>query len=371
MALGDLHIFTGEEYVDTELAPLLNENFNSLKEYVDDASRIKTYYSQLSQIGITPGQETFASIHNALPINSVLEYYVSEAQNFADIYPASYGNFIATRLTGKITIFHFTGTNQIIYVTHYHVTNNTNPSWTQLAKQSDLTNLSNSLNNLNNSVVKTLDNVAPVNNNIKMWNWFHRYPSTDFTNGLTTLEWVNKGLFSCFFSQSHTFPRKPADWGQLINIPATEPYMGSSDAFQLFIAQPEGHIYYRGTDANKQLDEVPFKRITYENGGIVSANLAQNGYVKFANGLILQWGTNDSGYNEYEGESDWFAFPVNFNSACFALFCGLRNTDTNYPENYDSEVQPRNWTTSKFNVYKQDYGGNPWFGNFIWFAIGQ
>lgn len=39
MALGDLHIFTGEEYVDTELAPLLNENFNSLKEYMDDASR--------------------------------------------------------------------------------------------------------------------------------------------------------------------------------------------------------------------------------------------------------------------------------------------------------------------------------------------
>lgn len=39
MALGDLHIFNGEEYVDTELAPLLNENFNSLKEYIDDASR--------------------------------------------------------------------------------------------------------------------------------------------------------------------------------------------------------------------------------------------------------------------------------------------------------------------------------------------
>lgn len=27
------------------------------------------------------------------------------------------------------------------------------------------------------------------------------------------------------------------------------------------------------------------------NGGIVSANLAQNGYVKFANGFIIQWGT--------------------------------------------------------------------------------
>lgn len=118
-----------------------------------------TTYTSLKQIGITPGEETFASIHSALPINSVLEYYASEAQNFADIYPASYGNFIATRLTGDITIFHFTGTNQTMYVTHYHVTNNTNPSWTQIAKQSDLTNLS-------NSVVKSVNGIKPTNGNV-------------------------------------------------------------------------------------------------------------------------------------------------------------------------------------------------------------
>lgn len=118
-----------------------------------------TTYTSLEQIGITPGEETFASIHSALPINSVLEYYASEAQNFADIYPASYGNFIATRLTGDITIFHFTGMNQIMYVTHYHVTNNTNPSWTQIAKQSDLTNLS-------NSVVKSVNGIKPTNGNV-------------------------------------------------------------------------------------------------------------------------------------------------------------------------------------------------------------
>ena len=118
-----------------------------------------TTYTSLEQIGITPGEETFASIHSALPINSVLEYYASEAQNFADIYPASYGNFIATRLTGDITIFHFTGMNQTMYVTHYHVTNNTNPSWTQIAKQSDLTNLS-------NSVVKSVNGIKPTNGNV-------------------------------------------------------------------------------------------------------------------------------------------------------------------------------------------------------------
>ena len=135
------------------------------KKYVDDSvasagggSNLTTYTS-LEQLGITPGQETFASIHSALPINSVLEYYVSEAQNFADIYPVSYGNFIATRLTEDITIFHFTGTNQIIYVTHYHVTANTNPSWTQIAKQSDLTNLS-------NSVVKSVNGIKPTNGNV-------------------------------------------------------------------------------------------------------------------------------------------------------------------------------------------------------------
>lgn len=118
-----------------------------------------TTYTSLEQLEITRGQETFASIHNALPINSALEYYASEAQNFADIYPASYGNFTAIRLTGDITIFHFTGTNQIIYVTHYHVTNNTNPSWTQIAKQSDLTNLS-------NSVVKSVNGIKPTNGNV-------------------------------------------------------------------------------------------------------------------------------------------------------------------------------------------------------------
>lgn len=88
-------------------------------------------------------------------------------------------------------------------------------------------------------------------------------------------------------------------------------------------------------------------------------------------GCQPQWGINSAGNNGSEGESGWYAFPVNFNSACFALFCGLRNTDTNNPTKYDSEVQPRNWTTSKFNVYKQDYGGDPWFSSFIWFAIGR
>lgn len=44
------------------------------------------------------------------------------------------------------------------------------------------------------------------------------------------------------------------------------------------------------------------------NGGIVSANLAQNGYVKFANGFILQWGQNQTRQDQY----NTFSFPLSF-----------------------------------------------------------
>lgn len=202
-----------------------------------------TFYSSLEEIGITPGQETFESIHNALPLNSVLECYVSEAQNFADIYPTNAGNFIATRLTGDITIFHFTGTNQIMYVTHYHVTNNTNPSWTQIAKQSDLTNLS-------NSVVKSVNGIKPTNGNV--------------------------------------------------TIDISKP---------VIVSEAEAKA---GTNNTKFMTPLRVAQaLAAKNGGIVSANLAQNGYVKFANGFILQWGA-------YIANGS-VAYPIPFTSAVYRI----------------------------------------------------
>ena len=255
-----------------------------------------TFYSSLEEIGITPGQESFASIHSALPINSVLEYYTFPNFNFnPDMYPVTsyYGAFQAVKLNGTNTIFSFYHHNVVsgnafseLYLSAYDssFSDSRTSVWKKVALDSDLTNLS-------NSVVKTLDNVAPVNNNIKMWNWFHRYPCTDFTNGLTTLEWINKGLFSCFFPQNQTFPQKPVDWGQLINIPASEPYSGASEAFQLFIAQAAGDIYYRGTNQATQLDEVPFKRLTYVGEGWTISK-GTNGWARESStGFTIQWGT--------------------------------------------------------------------------------
>lgn len=106
-------------------------------------------------------------------------------------------------------------------------------------------------------------------------------------------------------------------------------------------------------------------------GKIVSYVMGKNGYCKWDIGLLLQWGIYSAGHNANEGDSGWYAFPVNFDLECFTIYCGLRNDDPNTPESYDSEVQPRTWTTSRFSLYKQIYGGDPWFGDFIWLAIGR
>lgn len=68
-----------------------------------------TVYTSLEQIGITPGEETFASIHNALPVNSELKYYRAVSQTFADIYPegTNYGYVKVTKLNSSLTKFEY------------------------------------------------------------------------------------------------------------------------------------------------------------------------------------------------------------------------------------------------------------------------
>lgn len=47
--------------------------------------------------------------------------------------------------------------------------------------------------------------------------------------------------------------------------------------------------------------------------GIVASNLAENGWCKFANGLILQWGISAEAYAGY------VTFPVSYPQRCFCV----------------------------------------------------
>lgn len=69
-------------------------------------------------------------------------------------------------------------------------------------------------------------------------------------------------------------------------------------------------------------------RISAANNGIVTASLTENGYAKFANGLILQWGSKQG--NASRGEDKWYncAFPIAF-SAVLTVIDGHKSDNIN------------------------------------------
>lgn len=93
-------------------------------------------------------------------------------------------------------------------------------------------------------------------------------------------------------------------------------------------------IYYDGATLKACADSIG-------GGGIVAALLEQNGYVKFANGLILQWGiiTCTTGR---EGE---FTFPISFTTKCLSFIASA-----NIPASYCTI------TTAKFIAHDMNYG---------------
>ena len=59
------------------------------------------------------------------------------------------------------------------------------------------------------------------------------------------------------------------------------------------------------------------------NGGIVDSLLAQNGYVKFANGLILQWGKYTN-----SGNDRVITYPIAFSELYYANVISPDNCET-------------------------------------------
>lgn len=85
------------------------------------------------------------------------------------------------------------------------------------------------------------------------------------------------------------------------------------------------------------------------NGGIVDSLLAQNGYVKFANGLILQWGTCGSGINN---------LPLSFNEKIFICVVTDITSSTNSSDGYFSFNNEKSTINSIFITSSGAHGGN-------------
>lgn len=89
---------------------------------------------------------------------------------------------------------------------------------------------------------------------------------------------------------------------------------------------------------------------------IVAANLAQNGYVKFSNGLILQWGLSDN------VQSQTITFPVSFVKNCYHVTWIAISSVTNAykASGYVNSVTKNSFYATADNISCQKY----------WIAIG-
>lgn len=76
-------------------------------------------------------------------------------------------------------------------------------------------------------------------------------------------------------------------------------------------------------------------------GGTISAiSLNTNGYVKFSNGLIIQWGSYSSGRQGYPTNTNSFNFPITFPSTCYLVMLSPQ----------DSDIYTSTWTTSTVTI---------------------
>ena len=101
------------------------------------------------------------------------------------------------------------------------------------------------------------------------------------------------------------------------------------------------------------------------DGTIVASNLAQNGYVKFSNGLILQWGLSND-IRTVTGTT--ISLPISFsNSAYIGLvtICRGNSLSKGVLSSYIS-----NLTTTKFYLYF-DKTGDSATNKIYWFVIGK
>lgn len=195
------------------------------------------------------------------------------------------------------------------------------------------------------------------------WDWFHRYGLNYVPSDVTNNGWNSLGLCLIYYTEVK-IKNQPSTYGQLLNIPATQ-YRAEST--QIWIEQASGALYFRGGDASNIVNDEVFTRVATEEDvssagyGIVAANLAQNGYVKFANGLILQWG------NSYENNRDTtVTFPIAFNALYSVV--GVPKSSSNLSgSNSNFGVKSQNNRSFIANMYDNGSG----YAGFNWCAFGR
>lgn len=130
----------------------------------------------------------------------------------------------------------------------------------------------------------------------------------------------------------------------------------------------EGRLIGNADNANRlggqSLSDI-LNRINAQNtGGIVASSLAQNGWVKFANGLILQWGViKEIALNESHLST---VFPISFSRDCFNV-----NLTISIKAALNGNVSPALIETTRAGfTFMGDSDGQNTTGNMHWISMG-
>ena len=115
-------------------------------------------------------------------------------------------------------------------------------------------------------------------------------------------------------------------------------------------------IYYDGATLKACADSIG-------GGGIVAALLEQNGYVKFANGLILQWGVYTAGKRNVT-----ITLPI-ATSVTYAVIAVARTTNSLGCTGSQSCQYVSNVTGNTFQAGSYDAGNS--YAGFWWLSIGK
>lgn len=94
---------------------------------------------------------------------------------------------------------------------------------------------------------------------------------------------------------------------------------------------------------------------------IIAANLAQNGYVKFSNGLILQWGSSDVANTDTT-----VTFPVAF-SILYSVVGSPKSSSNLSGSNSNFGIKSQNNRSFIANMYDSGNG----YAGFNWCAFGK
>lgn len=196
------------------------------------------------------------------------------------------------------------------------------------------------------------------------WDWFHRYGLNYVPSDVTNNGWNSLGLCLIYYTEVK-IKNQPSTHGQLLNIPANQYH----ESTQIWIKQDSGALYFRGGNDSDIVNDEVFTRVATEADvssagyGIVAANLAQNGYIKFANGLILQWGVYTTGTRNVT-----ITLPI-ATSVTYAVIAVARTTNSYGCSGSQNCQYVSNVTNKTFQAGSYDVGNG--YAGFWWLSIGK